>query len=141
MISTGLLTISGGISDLDGTTLAKAPLTGNPFGRATTFLRQDRGLNSGDFIWVDGSTTTIGNVSVMVITDAGPAPAPMMVGVAPAALTADAAGSAKAGGAEKGAAKKVGGKKVGATKKGAAKKGSAKKSSAAKKSSKKSAHK
>ncbi len=115
----GLLTISTNVSRLDGTRLAKEPLSGNPFGRATTFLRQDRGLDNNDRIWVDGEVSDlIGNVPVIIITDAGrELPAVVSTGGA-----LKAARSAK-----KGAAKESGAKKSRADRSSA--KGSAKKSS------------
>lgn len=119
---TGLLTISSGVARLDGVRLARAPLTGDPFGRAASFLRQDRGLQNNQRIFVDGSPTTIGAVPVIVITDAGAAmPAIVLAGGALKAAPATPP-------TKKGAAKKSGGAKKASTKKSAAKKsGAAKK--------------
>jgi hypothetical protein len=122
MIQTGQLTISDGVSELDGMTLAKAPLSGNPFKRATTFLRQDCNLRSGNPIWVEGVNDTIGELPVIVISDAGPPPPPALVATARAARKVNAlvAGVALSSGltssdrkgGEKGSAKKTGSKKT-----------------------------
>ena len=139
---TGTLTMNAGVSQLDGIPLVRAPLSGNPFGRATTFLRQDRNLTGGR-IFVDGTEDFIGNQRVIVITDAGRALAARTGPAAGRALTASR--GAKKGGtaaarrtsssgesrANKGAAKKSAGKK-GAAKRSAAKKRGAKKSAAKK---------
>jgi hypothetical protein len=68
---TGTLTIVDTVSDLSGTPLAKGPLGGDVFGEATRFLRQDRNLSSGNRIWVEGNPRQIGQVSAILITDAG----------------------------------------------------------------------
>ncbi len=62
---TGLLTISSGVASsgvarLDGIRLVMEPLAGDPFGRAASFLRQDRKLQSNQRIWVDGVADNIG---------------------------------------------------------------------------------
>lgn len=66
---TGTLTVSAGVSRLDGTRLAMAG-AGNPFGAATNFLA-NRGLSPGDRIWVTGTEGAVGNVPAFFITDAG----------------------------------------------------------------------
>lgn len=67
----GLLTING-VSRLDGTRLAREPLTGDPFGPATNFLMAEpRSLRNGHRIWVEGRADTIGNTRVIVVADAG----------------------------------------------------------------------
>jgi hypothetical protein len=71
MNSTGKLTINLNISRLDGTRLMKGAVNNGGFGRATTFLRQDRLLNSGETIWVDGEDDEFQGASVIVIADAG----------------------------------------------------------------------
>jgi hypothetical protein len=68
---TGTLTVSAGISRLDGTRLAIKG-AGDPFGAATDFLA-NRGLANGELIWVIGTDGAVGNVPVLFITDAGPA--------------------------------------------------------------------
>ena len=75
MIRSGQLTVDHGIARLDGVRLVKDPQTGDGFGQATTFLVQDRRLTPGS-IWVRGTPDTIGNVNVIVITEAGLPPAP-----------------------------------------------------------------
>jgi hypothetical protein len=125
----GTLSISEGVSDLDGTTLAKAPLTGNPFGRATNFLRQDRNLNSGDHIQVEGTDgTSIGNVPVIMITNAGLAmhAAGASVGALMTALSTTKNAAAKKVGDKQSRAKKSATKKSGAAAKPAAKKSTGK---------------
>ncbi len=54
MITEGRLAISAGISRLDHTRLMRGALDNGGFGRATSFLRQERQLESGDRIFVDG---------------------------------------------------------------------------------------
>jgi len=71
MKRTGTLTVSAGISRLNGTRLAIEG-SGNPFGAATDFLA-NRGLANGQLIWVIGTDGAVGNVPVLFITDAGPA--------------------------------------------------------------------
>jgi hypothetical protein len=121
---TGTLTIVDTDSDLSGTPLAKGS-TGDVFGEATRFLRQDRGLNSGNRIFVDGTPRNIGGVSAISITNAGrELPALVSAGGILRAVNATKGigkGSGRKGGAKKGGAKK------GGAKKGAAKKSSAKK--------------
>ncbi|MET0623266.1 MAG: hypothetical protein ABW250_09825 [Pyrinomonadaceae bacterium] len=116
---TGTLTIVGTDSDLSGTPLAKGS-AGDVFGEATRFLRQDRGLSSGNRIFVDGTPRNIGGASAISITNAGrELPALVSAGGILRAVNAVKGGesrSARKGGAKKGAAKK------GAAKKGAAKK-------------------
>ena len=65
----GTLSVDAGISSLDGTALAMAGAA-NPFAAATNFLA-NRGLNNGEFIWVDGNDDFVGNVPVILITNAG----------------------------------------------------------------------
>lgn len=69
MHKTGTLSVNMGISQLDGTRLARQNAA-NPFGAATNFLAT-RGLSDGDFIWVEGSDGTVGTVPVIFITEAG----------------------------------------------------------------------
>lgn len=134
--TTGTLTINSGFSRLDDTRLMKGAVDNGGFGRATTFLRQDRQLNSGETIFVDGDGDTFQGAAVIVITDAG---RPAQIGALKPAANAAATSARRAGGA----ARSSGGKKGGraSAKKGAKKSGrgrtSAKKSSA-KKSAKKS---
>lgn len=116
---TGTLTIVGADSDLAGTALAKTPLSGDPFGRATTFLIQDRKLSSGNRIWVDGNPSQIGEVPVILITNAGrELPALVGPGGALRAVNAAKKGGAKKGGAKKNSAKKSAAKKSGGKKGG-----------------------
>ena len=116
---TGILTIVGTNSDLAGTRLAKGS-TGDVFGEATRFLRQDRGLSSGNRIFVDGTPRNIGGVSAISITNAGRE----LPAIVSASGTLRAVNAAK--GLRSRSARKAGAKK-GGTKKGAAKKGAAKK--------------
>lgn len=119
----GRLTILDGDSSLDGTPLAKAPLSGDPFGNATTFLRQDRGLTGGIRVFVDGTPGRIGDVDVIIITEAGRVlPSVVGAGGTLRAMFATAKGGTlvtrlvTAGGksgAKKGASKKSGGRKGG----------------------------
>src|ERR1044072_3781899 len=69
----GTLTIDAGISRLDGTRLMRGALNNGGFGRATTFLRQTRGLQDGQQIFADGQDAEFDGDDVFVITDAGPA--------------------------------------------------------------------
>jgi hypothetical protein len=71
MKRTGTLSVSAGISRLNGTRLAIEG-AGNPFGTATDFLA-NRGLTNDQLIWVIGTDGAVGNVPVLFITDAGPA--------------------------------------------------------------------
>jgi hypothetical protein len=64
----GTLSVDSGISSLDGTTLAMAGT--NPLGAATDFLA-NRGLNDNEFIWVEGNDGFVGDVPVILITNAG----------------------------------------------------------------------
>jgi|SRR5215475_10311997 len=73
MKKTGTLEVNSGVSQLDGTRLARAA-AGDPFAAATNFLA-NRGLDDGDFIFVTGTEGVIGSVSVIFISEAGPAPA------------------------------------------------------------------
>jgi hypothetical protein len=70
MKKTGKLTVSNGVSRLDGVRLAIEG-EGDPFGAATNFIA-NRGLNNGEVIWVIGTDGVVGNVPVLFITDAGP---------------------------------------------------------------------
>jgi hypothetical protein len=116
---TGILTIVDTNSDLSGTRLAKGS-TGNVFGEATRFLEQDRGLRSGNRIFVDGTPRTIGGVSAISITNAG-RELPAIVSANGVLRAFNAAKGLRGRSARKGAAKKS------AAKKGAAKKRAAKK--------------
>ena len=121
MKKTGTLTIDDGESRLDGTRLMKGAVNAGGFGRATTFLRQDRGLNDQERIWVNGVDDFFGEMPVIVITNAGP------VAMMAALNASKAAGAGKA--AKKSAAKKSAAKKSGAQKSGSGKgKAAAKKS-------------
>ena len=139
--TTGTLTINAGFSRLDGTRLMKGAFDNGGFGRATDFLEQDRQLNSGETIFVDGDDDIFQGMAVIVITDAG---RPTLTGALKTAAKAGmtsarrAAGAARSSGGKKGAravAKK--GAKQSSRARTSAKKSSAKKSgkkSAAKKS-------
>ncbi|MGH9901839.1 MAG: hypothetical protein ACRD68_08525, partial [Pyrinomonadaceae bacterium] len=76
MIKTGVLRIDDNTnisrldSGIDNKRLAKHG-DGDPFGNATDFLVDERGLGDGDFIWVTGSDGTTSGVPVIFITDAG----------------------------------------------------------------------
>jgi hypothetical protein len=72
MIKKGRLTISAGFSRLGSTRLMKGQLDNDGFGRATDFLEQDRQLNSGQRIFVDGEDREFDGANVILITDAGP---------------------------------------------------------------------
>lgn len=65
----GTLIVDSGISSLNGKTLAKR-VAEDQFGAATNFLA-NLGLNNNDFIWVEGDDDFVGNVPVIMITDAG----------------------------------------------------------------------
>lgn len=133
---TGLLTISSGVARLDGVRLAMEPLTGDPFGRAASFLRQDRNLRSNQRIFVDGVARTIEDTPAIVITNAGPAmPAIVLAGGAltAAAATLGAKKGARSDGKTAASSRKSGTKKGAAKKSGSAKKAPAKKSAAKKK--------
>lgn len=69
MRKTGRLSVNAGVSELDGMDLAKAGGQ-DAFADATNFLA-NRGLNSGDPIWVDGADGFVGHVPAFFITDAG----------------------------------------------------------------------
>ena len=71
MIKEGRLIIFAGISRLDNTRLMRGALDNDGFGRATTFLRQDRQLQSGETIFVDGIEREFDGEDVIVISDAG----------------------------------------------------------------------
>jgi|GEM_PF-7116621 len=71
MIIEGQLIISNGFSQLDGTRLMRGELNNGGFGRATTFLRQERNLQSGETIRVDGVAAEFQADDVIVISDAG----------------------------------------------------------------------
>jgi hypothetical protein len=127
MAITGTLTINLGISRLDGTRLMKGALNNGGFGRATTFLRQDRQLKNNDTIWVDGEDDEFKG-PVIVITDAGRADEESLAfgasskGIAASAGIAAASGGKKAG--AKGASKRKGGGQKSSKKPGAKKSGS-----------------
>ena len=65
----GRLSVNAGVSELDGTDLAKDGGQ-DAFAEATNFLA-NRGLNPGDPIWVDGADGFVGSVPAFFITDAG----------------------------------------------------------------------
>lgn len=115
MITTGTLTVSSGVSRLNGTRLARQG-ENDPFAAATNFLA-NRGLGNNAFIRVDGNNGFVGSVPVIFIVSAGPGALGGMV-----AMTAS---KAIGGGAKKASRKGT----KSATKKPAAKKRSAKKSS------------
>ena len=71
MIIEGQLIISDGFSRLDGTRLMRGALNNGGFGRATSFLRQERNLKSGETIRVDGVAAEFEGDDVIVISDAG----------------------------------------------------------------------
>jgi hypothetical protein len=75
---TGALEIVGRESRLNGVLLAKCDSPNDPIQEATGFL-QDKGLQSGDSIWVTGSDGHVGNTHVFCITDAGKSAALDMV--------------------------------------------------------------
>lgn len=132
MTRTGTLTIDAtDISRLDGTRLMKGAVNNGGFGRATIFLRQDRHLNSGETIWVDGVDDEFQGMSVIVIKDAGRA-AQDLIASAAATETA-AAGKQGRKAATKKAVKRTDGSRKGG-KKSAAKKSASKKSGGKKKS-------
>jgi hypothetical protein len=104
----------------------------DPLAAATNFLAL-RGLDDGDFIWVEGSDGSLGNVPVIFITDAGLAQTAMVL---MPATTKKATGKKSAvagskrsgsGSGKKGGAKKAGGKKSSGAK-GSAKRSTGKKS-------------
>jgi hypothetical protein len=135
MTRTGTLTIDAtNVSRLDGTNLMKGTLNNGGFSRATIFLEQDRGLNRGETIWVDGEDRVFQGMSVILITDAGRA-VPAIIAVGAGAETIMAAASkavvarATAAGGRKGQTK--GAKKSKGNKSGT--RGSGGKNSAAKK--------
>lgn len=68
MKRTGILSIDGATSRLDGTLLARAGAA-NPLVAATNFL-QNRGLGDGDRITVTGTEGKLGDIPVIFITDA-----------------------------------------------------------------------
>ena len=75
---TGTLEIIGRESRLNGVLLAKCDSQDDPIQEAAGFL-QDKGLQSGDSIWVTGSDGHVGNTHVFCITDAGKSTALAMV--------------------------------------------------------------
>jgi hypothetical protein len=145
MSITGTLTINLGISRLDGTRLMKGALNNGGFGRATTFLRQDRQLRNNQTISVDGEDDDFDG-PVIVITDARRANEESLAfGASSKGIAAPARTAASSGGKKVGASKRKGGgqkssKKSGAKKSGSkkttAKKGGKSSKRAAKKSSK-----
>jgi hypothetical protein len=137
MKRTGILIVTGSVSQLQGIRLARAS-AGDPFGAATNFLA-NRGLDDGDFIWATGTDGFIETVPVMFLSEAGPGFADLKAITAAAgelAAAASTAAEAPAGGESSPEAAKPAKK----SKKAAAKKQSGKKSSA-KSSSKKSSGK
>lgn len=113
---TGTLNIIGTDSNLSGTALVRVTGVGDPFDSATTFLTQDRDLNSGDRIWVDGKSDAIGSQPVINITNAG-RELPAVVGAGGVLMAVNAAKkggglSLKASG-KKGGVKKSSGKQPG----------------------------
>lgn len=68
MEMTGRLTVSNGVSRLNGTRLASAG-SNSPFGAATNFLAA-QGLSNGDLISITGTSGLIGSVPVIFITNA-----------------------------------------------------------------------
>lgn len=127
MNRTGTLSVSAGVSRLDGTRMARAGAN-NPLAAATNFLAI-RGLDDGDFIRIEGSDGTLGNVPVIFITSAA---------LAAAALAANKAARSAKGRAKKAASS---GRKRSAKKratKSSAKKAGGRKSTRAKGSTKKS---
>jgi hypothetical protein len=111
---TGTLTIVGTVSDLSGTRLAKGS-TGDVFGEATRFLRQDRGLSSGERIFVDGTPRQIGGLTAISITDAD-RELPALVSASGTLRAVNAAKASRSRSGRKGGAKKGGAKKRAAKK-------------------------
>lgn len=94
-MKTGKLTINGGFSRLGSTRMMKGAINNGGFGRATVFLQQDRQLNSGETIWVDGTDNQFGGMPVIVITDAGRAvPAVVALGAGAELIAVDASKAA-----------------------------------------------
>lgn len=108
MHRTGTLTVNATVSRLNGTRLARAGAD-DPLAAATNFLAL-RGLDDGDFIWVEGTDGNVGNVPVIFITDAGLAQTALVL-MPSAPAKASGKKSAAQGGGKKGDAKKAGGKK------------------------------
>ncbi|HKV34896.1 MAG TPA: hypothetical protein VJP89_11255 [Pyrinomonadaceae bacterium] len=105
MIIEGQLIISSGISRLDGTRLMRGALDNGGFGRATSFLRQERNLESGETIRVDGVAAEFQGSDVIVISDAARAGQSLTTAASVAAAVAKTAGS-KTSAAKKSAKKK-----------------------------------
>ena len=80
---TGTLEVIGRESRLNGALLAMCDSQNDPIQEATGFL-QDKGLQSGDSIWVTGSDGHVGNTHVFCITDAGKSAALAMIAAAAA---------------------------------------------------------
>lgn len=99
---TGTLEIIGRESRLNGVLLAKCDSQDDPIQEGTGFL-QDKGLQSGDFIWVTGEDGHVGNTHVFCMTDAGKS--------APLAMAAATAGVEEVLAKRKKKAAKVGKKK------------------------------
>ena len=119
MTTSGILKVSSGISQLNGTRLARQG-AGNPFTAATNFLA-NRGFGNNSPITVDGDNGFVGSVPVIFINSVEAA--------ADRAATRAVAGRAPRKAAKKPAAKKAPGKKRAAKKiSRAAKKSAAKKS-------------
>jgi hypothetical protein len=99
---TGTLEIVGRESRLNGVLLAKCDSQDDPIQEATGFLK-DKGLQSGDSIWVTGQDGHVGNTHVFCMTDAGKS--------APLAMMAETAAVAKVAAKPKTRAAKAGKKK------------------------------
>jgi hypothetical protein len=133
MVKTGILNIDNNtdISELDSGTSRKRLARdgdGDPFGLATDFLTNERGLSDQQFIWVAGSEKPVGSggATAIFITDAGPgSQAVNFLTAASEALglgALDAASKQRGKSAERSGGKKSRGGKKGGTKKGGAKK-------------------
>ena len=120
MKRTGNLSVNAGISRLDETRMARAGAD-KPLEAATNFLSL-RDLDDGDFIEVEGTDGSLGNVPVIFITDARLA-----------AIEVISVTSGKTAAGKKAASSGVKGSGSKGTKKSGAKKAASKKSAGAKK--------
>lgn len=112
MIIEGQLTISNGFSRLDGTRLMRGALNNGGFGRATSFLRQERHLESGETIRVDGVAAEFLGDDVIVISDAGRVGQSLATATSVAFAVSGIGGTKKGRGAEKAAKKRRAGKRA-----------------------------
>jgi hypothetical protein len=110
MIIEGQLSISDGFSRLDGTRLMRGALNNGGFGRATSFLRQERNLQSGETIRVDGVAAEFQGGDVIVISDAARAGQSLTTAASVAVAISKSGGGTKKRPAKKAAKKKRAGK-------------------------------